>query len=202
MTAQPTEANHFEHLLAVVANERFLSKQGPGNEIPFFIFPYTAGEAFEIDSKRKRLIRKLESRANPVSVLDINLFDLSLELLQKREILDSILKIESLHSKNEIRELLQGVLDPAEHLVPQISKLIHSIEHQVIFLSGFGEIYPYVRSHKLLNNLQRAAKDRPTVIFFPGSFTQSLASGASLDLFGMREDDKYYRAFNILNYEV
>ena len=28
------------------------------------------------------------------------------------------------------------------------------------------------------------------------------ATGASLDLFGRLHDDKYYRAFNILNYEV
>ena len=34
------------------------------------------------------------------------------------------------------------------------------------------------------------------------SYTHALATGASLDLFGRLHDDKYYRAFNILNYEV
>jgi hypothetical protein len=54
----------------------------------------------------------------------------------------------------------------------------------------------------VLNNLQSTAKDKPTVLFFPGSYTHALATGASLDLFGRLHDDKYYRAFNILNYEV
>jgi len=35
------------------------------------------------------------------------------------------------------------------------------------------------------------------VMFFPGTYTQSLESGASLDLFGRLDHDKYYRAFNI-----
>jgi hypothetical protein len=39
-------------------------------------------------------------------------------------------------------------------------------------------------------------------MFFPGAYTQSLENGASLDLFGLLHDDKYYRAFNIYSYEV
>jgi len=38
-------------------------------------------------------------------------------------------------------------------------------------------------------------------MFFPGAYTHSLASGASLDLFGRLHDDKYYRAFNIFHCE-
>ena len=72
----------------------------------------------------------------------------------------------------------------------------------VIFIPGVGEVYPYIRSHNVLNNLQSTAKDHPTLMFFPGRYTHALATGASLDLFGILHDDKYYRAFNILNYEV
>jgi hypothetical protein len=75
-------------------------------------------------------------------------------------------------------------------------------EFDVLLLSGVGEVYPFIRSHNVLNNLQATAKDKPTIMFFPGSYTHALASGASLDLFGIMHDDKYYRAFNIFNYEV
>ena len=57
----------------------------------------------------------------------------------------------------------------------------------------------------LLNNLQKEAKEKPTVMFFPGEYTHSLANGASLDLFApvkRLEDDKYYRAFNIFDREI
>ena len=83
-----------------------------------------------------------------------------------------------------------------------IGEAIQANPHDVIFLSGVGEVYPYIRSHNVLNNLQSTAKEAPTVLFFPGSYTHALATGASLELFGQLHDDKYYRAFNILNYEV
>jgi len=54
----------------------------------------------------------------------------------------------------------------------------------------------------VLNNLQSTAKQQPTILFFPGTYTHSPEIGASLDLFGRLRDDKYYRAFNILHYNV
>jgi hypothetical protein len=68
-------------------------------------------------------------------------------------------------------------------------------------INGVGEVYPYIRPHNVLNNLQRVAKDQPTVLFFPGAYTHSLEKGTSLDLFGRLHDDKYYRAFNIYDYQ-
>ena len=75
-------------------------------------------------------------------------------------------------------------------------------EFDVMFITGVGEVFPYIRSHNVLNNLQSTAKDKPTVMFFPGAYTHSLETGASLDLFGRLHDDKYYRAFNIYHYEA
>jgi hypothetical protein len=97
---------------------------------------------------------------------------------------------------------LQNVLDPEQHLIPAIAEILRDREYDVLILSGVGEVYPFIRSHNVLNNLQSTAKEKPTVMFFPGSYTHALASGASLDLFGILHDDKYYRAFNIFNYEV
>jgi len=137
-----------------------------------------------------------------VTVLDLSLYDLSLGILEERGILDRVLEIEADTEKTELRELLQSVLDPKANVIPKIAEAIETTPHDVIFLSGVGEVYPFIRSHNVLNNLQSTAKDKPTVIFFPGSYTHALATGASLDLFGRMHDDKYYRAFNILNYEV
>ena len=137
-----------------------------------------------------------------VTVLDLSLYDLSLGILEERGILDQVLEIEADTEKTELRELLQSVLDPKANVIPKIAEAIRTTPHDVIFLSGVGEVYPFIRSHNVLNNLQSTAKDKPTVLFFPGSYTHALATGASLDLFGRLHDDKYYRAFNILNYEV
>lgn len=189
-----------EHLFKVVTSQRFLTKQGLGNEVPFFICPYPAEEGLTMNEDRADLVTRI--RHAGVGVLDLSLYDLSITILEERGILDQILDIEPDTEKDEIRELLQSVLDPQANLIPKIGEAIEATPHDVIFLSGVGEVYPYIRSHNVLNNLQSTAKDKPTVLFFPGSYTHALATGASLDLFGRLHDDKYYRAFNILNYEV
>lgn len=189
-----------EHLFKVITSQRFLTKQGLGNEVPFFICPFPAEEGLSMNEDRRALVTRITHAG--VKVLDLSLYDLSLGILEERDILDRVLEIEPESEKSEIRELLQSVLDPTANLIPRIGQAIADTPHDVIFLSGVGEVYPYIRSHNVLNNLQSTAKDKPTVLFFPGSYTHALATGASLELFGRLHDDKYYRAFNILNYEV
>ncbi len=200
MNTPTSRKKRAEHLFKVITSKRFLTKQGLGNEIPFFICPYPAEEGLSMDEDRRDLITRITHAG--IAVLDISLYDLSLSILEDRGILERILEIESDTDKGEIRELLQSVLDPKVNLIPKIGEAIEATQHDVIFLSGVGEVYPYIRSHNVLNNLQSTAKDKPTVLYFPGSYTHALATGASLDLFERLHDDKYYRAFNILNYEV
>lgn len=185
----------FQHLLQLIASPRFLQKQGLGNEVPFFICPFDPKEAVAMQQMAGQLANRLGQ--NGVRVLEINLYDLSVELLQMRGIWERMLQIEESVSKEEFQELLQGVLDPETHLVPAIAAKMSEQLFDVMFITGVGEVFPYIRSHNVLNNLQSTAKEQPTVLFFPGSYTQSLETGASLDLFGLLHDDKYYRAFNI-----
>jgi hypothetical protein len=200
VSLQLTRKERAEHLYRVITSERFLTKQGLGNEVPFFICPFPAEEGLTMIEDRLDLIERIGHAG--VTALDLSLYEISLGLLEERGILEDVLAAEPDMEKSELRELLQGVLDVHRHMIPKIAEAIAAQPHDVIFLSGVGEVYPYIRSHNVLNNLQSTAKDKPTVLFFPGSYTHSTATGGSLDLFGLLHDDKYYRAFNILNYEV
>jgi hypothetical protein len=192
--------DRFQHLLAVISGQRFLQKQGLGNEVPFFICPYKPEESIQMERLQRQLINQLSQTG--VRVLEINLYDLSIEILKDRGIWEQVLEMEASVSKDQLKELLQGVLDPEAHLVPAMAAKLANNEFDVLFLAGVGEVFPYIRSHNVLNNLQSTAKEKPTVMFFPGDYTHSLESGASLDLFGKLHDDKYYRAFNIYHCEA
>lgn len=193
-------SERFEHLLSVISAERFLKKQGLGNEVPFFICPYKPEEAIEMERVQHQLANRLGNKG--IKVLEINLYDLSISILKDRGIWEQIIKSEESISKDQLKELLQGVLDPETHLVPAIAEQMAKEDFDVLFLSGVGEVFPYIRSHNVLNNLQSTAKEKPTIMFFPGSYTHSPESGASLDLFGRLHHDKYYRAFNIFHCEA
>ncbi|WP_219908570.1 DUF1788 domain-containing protein [Nitrosomonas aestuarii] len=192
--------DRFQHLFAVISGQRFLNKQGLGNEIPFFICPFKPEEAVEMERLQRQLINRLGQAG--IRILEINLYDLAIEILKERDIWNQILEMEESVSKEQLKELLQGVLDPEAHLVPAIAIKLDSTDFEVLFLSGVGEVFPYIRSHNVLNNLQSTAKEKPTVMFFPGAYTHSQEAGASLDLFGRLHDDKYYRAFNIFHCEA
>jgi len=192
--------DRFQHLLAVISGQRFLQKQGLGNEVPFFICPYKPEESIQMERLQRQLVNQLSQTG--VRVLEINLYDLSIEILKARGIWEQVLEMEASVSKDQLKELLQGVLDPEAHLVPAMAAKLANNEFDVLFLAGVGEVFPYIRSHNVLNNLQSTAKEKPTVMFFPGDYTHSLESGASLDLFGKLHDDKYYRAFNIYHCEA
>ena len=209
ISQQPLAAR-FEHLINVISSPRFLEMRGLNNDLPFYICEFKAAEAFEMQRMQSQLINTLESFAveclggRGVKVLEINLYDLCFDLLKAREgssqdsnLWDEIIAIESDVEKDNLLELLQNVLGIEDYLVPAIGERIHQAEFDVLFLSGIGEVFPHIRSHNVLNNLQSTAKEKPTVMFFPGEYRYSLEQGASLELFGLLHDDKYYRAFNI-----
>jgi hypothetical protein len=192
-------AERFEHLRSLISSQRFLKKQGQLKEVPFFICPYRAEEACEMEPLQARLKKKLEQSG--VRVLAINLYDLTHEILVREGDWEWAVGAEQGMPKDDFRAELQSILDVENVVVPEIANQIGAHPCDVLFLSGVGEVFPYIRSHNVLNNLQRVAKEQPTVLFFPGEYTHSLQKGASLDLFGRLHDDKYYRAFNIYGCE-
>ena len=187
-------------LVDTISSKAFLNMEGLNNEIPFFICPYKPEHATNMQKLYKQLCKKLNQKN--VKLIEINLYDLCLELLRNRKLLDRILKNENSMPKSGILETLRNTLDPERHLIPLIAEMVKDNEFDVLFMTGVGEVFPYIRSHNVLNNLQSTLKDKPTVMFFPGSYQHELATGASLDLFGRLHDDKYYRAFNILTMKV
>ena len=193
-------ATRFDHLLNVISSQRFLRMEGIGKEVPFFVVPYCPTEHLDVEAIRGQLINKLHHKG--ITVLEINLYDLSKELMDVEGDWQHWIDNEATTSKVDLLEALQNLTDAETKLAPAIAQKIRESEFDVLFLSGVGEVFPYIRSHTVLNNLQSVAKSHPMVMFFPGDYSHSLEDGASLDLFGRLHDDKYYRAFNIFERET
>lgn len=187
--------NKFKHFYDVIASDRFLSKEALGGEIPFFIAAYEAEQQLQVEDATKRLIKKLETSGVPV--LEINLYDIVCSILEEEIGLVEFFSIEKEMDKEEFLDAIQSVLEIHQVLMPKIDSLIKASSAKVYFLTGIGLVFPFIRSHTILNNLQSIAKDSPTVAFFPGEY-----NGHSLNLFGLLKDDNYYRAFNIDNIEA
>lgn len=188
-------AKKFDHLYRVISTEEFLRMESLGGEIPFFLTAYDPKQQTEVDIAIKGLKNKLE--LNGIPVLELNLYEISMEILSAELGEGEIFELEKQMDKPAFKEALQSILDINEVLIPKIKSIIDASNAQVYFLTGIGLVFPFIRSHNVLNNLQNVAKQAPTVGFFAGTY-----NGLSLELFGLMKDDNYYRAFIIDNYKL
>jgi len=194
-------AKEEDHIREVLASKRFLNMEGLGNEVPFFIWAYPPSWEIEAEQAAIRLRTSLTT-GQGLTVLDVDLFDLSISLLEKRGVLDQLVELEPKRTRAQFRKDLQRMLDPERHIVPAIKEQldVHA-PYDILFLTGIGKVFPFIRSHNVLNTLQSVASDRPMLMFFPGEYRQSQTLGSALVLFGKLPDDQYYRAKNVLEQE-
>jgi len=190
----------FEDLFRVISSENFLHRRGLGNELPFFISAHHASLQPQVDQLVPALANRLSNRGIPVLLL--NLYDLTVEILKTRGHWDRLIEKETSIPRDRFLSTLQNVTNAKDQLVPLVAERLAAAPCRVLLLSGVGLVYPYMRSHSVLENLQSVTKQTPTVLFFPGDYSFVDGKGSYLKLFGILPDDRYYRAFNIADFRA
>jgi hypothetical protein len=185
------------HLRRIISSPRVLRTTGPGNEIPFYLCPFAPEDQVKMLEECQILIGELEGEGVPV--LEINLYDLMIGLLRETIGWQELAAFEIEEPKDVLLEELQSTLNLKEVLIPRIRSRLAERPFRVLFLTGVGEVFPVIRSHLILNNLQSVLKDAPTVIFFPGRYAHGFANGSSLQVLCRLEEEHYYRAHNLLH---
>lgn len=181
----------FDKLFRQISDEGFLSMSRVGNEVPFFISTYDPRDHYVVAEEIDALTRRL--RAGGVAVCSIHLYDLCLDLLKEAELFEAVVEAELEQSKDDLAEAIANALDTQRVLLPAIeAQLAAAPEARVTFVRQVGQVYPYLRAHSLLSNLQAVAKTTPTVFFYPGKY-----DNRSMSLFGKLPSDHYYRAFHL-----
>jgi hypothetical protein len=134
----------------------------------------------------------------------LDLFKLVLDELEDEGILADLLENEKTYDKCELLDTLQNYSDPQTHLIPRLIREIGGDDTQLTLITGPGRIFPFLRTHTILESLQPAMLRHPVVIFFPGEYSQDPAGGSHLRLFGSipspRINNPYYRATNLDQY--
>ena len=173
-------------------SDELLSGRGLGNEIGFYIFDYPPEDEIVVREHIAFLLDQLPKKRPGLRVKHINLFEMVLNHLKERKLLDKT--IEQARKKGDA--FLIKALDMPLHgtkLAPVFERICDLPNHDLVLVSGVGTVYPLLRTHNLLNNLHRVMQDKPLVMFFPGQY-----DGQSLRLFGFLKDDNYYRAFRLV----
>ena len=189
------------HVYDVLRSDRFLKMEGLSKEVPFFIYHYDPSWAADVEAMRDRVTNKLRSN-DGLKVVEINLYDLAIKLLKERGVWERVLALEPEMDKSEFRETLQGMLDPHDHFAPAIRDLLADNQHDIVFLTGVGEVFPFVRTHTVLENLQSVVVGAPMLAWFPGTYEFTQSGGHQLRALNLSTSDSYYRAKDILEQEA
>lgn len=181
--------------------------KGQANEVPIFIQTYEPKLEDSVRRMVDALANRLRNAGATVKLLD--LFELVLEELEESKILAGLLRDEAHFERVEILETLQNYSDPKTHLIPRLIQEMREgtqAAPQLTLITGSGRLFPFLRTHTILESLQPAMLRHPVVIFFPGSYEQAPDGGSYLRLFGETPipviNNPYYRATNLDHYKL
>lgn len=171
-----------------LSEDSFLGNKGLSNEVGIHIFCYNP----KYEQTVIAYFDKLKSTPNTsFNLIECDLYKIFLKICEDKKVLNVIPKIEESKDKTFLITQLQNIATP-EVFVNYMKYEPHKYG-DVLLITGVGKVYPFMRAHNILDNIQHVFSDIPILVLYPGSF-----NGQEMNLFGKFHDSNYYRAFNLL----
>lgn len=188
----------FEKIFNIMSNDSFLAMEGLSNEVPFFVHAYDIKKQEQIyknifDVQKRLWVEK------GIETLLIGLYDMVLEYLSEDDELEEVFRLEKESTKKELLDEFQSMINPEHVVIPHFKRKLAEEEYKILMVYQVGEVFPYLRTHNILNQLQSTVTGMPLVVFFPGEYVMSKEIGFNLNLFG-KFPGPYYRAFRLDDY--
>lgn len=173
---------------ARLSEETFLRNKGLSNEVGIHVFCYNPADELTVRAFYEGLKGQTDK---PFRLVECDLYKIFLEICEEKRILKSIPNMEERKGKDYLSEQIQKIAT-ADAFVEKMKYEPHKYG-DVLMITGIGKVYPFMRSHKILDNIQHIFSDIPILMLYPGTF-----NGQDLSLFERFLDGHYYRAFNLL----
>lgn len=185
---QLSTAERLDLIRQRISNPDFLANRGLGNEVGIYIFQYDAHDELLV---REHVARLKQDASLPCRIVEHNLWDVFRDICDELCILEDIAGLEVKQGSDALLRRLKMIVTPNDY-IDAMEWEPHE-RGEVLFITGVGQIFPFIRAHSILENVQHVFEDIPVVMFYPGRY-----DGQSLSLFGHLEDSNYYRAFDLL----
>ena len=181
-------------LQEIILEPDFTSKNGMGGEVGIYIFDYDAVDELIVRQAIPDLNQYSQKRNEALRFQVFDLYDMMIRFFEKRGYIEKNIKMEQQKSSEELFSVMRKALKIATNRDVFVQTIREELEPgAIVFITGIGKIYPILRSHVLLNNLQVVVEDQPLILFFPGTYADN-----KMQLFGEFKDDHYYRAFQLV----
>ncbi len=180
--------DRLDKVKARISEPAFLANKGLSNEVGIHVFCYDPEDELVVQT----YFGKLREESNTAfRIVECDLYKIFLSICEEKRILNNIPRMEENKGSEFLKAKLENIATP-EAFVEKMKYEPHQ-SGDILLISGVGKVYPFMRSHKILDNIQHIFADIPVLMLYPGKF-----DGQNLDLFGRFLDGHYYRAFNLL----
>lgn len=177
-----------------ISDEDFLANRGVANEVRYYVFDYEPCDELIIREKVKDLKKHNNPEADGFQIIEFDLYDMVIQILEEKGYLDKCVKFEAEKGMDYLYKAVTKMLRLTNDDNLLVNRIVENTpKDAVVFLTGVGKVFPFVRSHNILNNLHQVLDNVPVVMFYPGTW-----NGQSLSLFGTITDGNYYRAFPLI----
>jgi len=173
----------------------FRENKGLGNEVGYYVFDYAPDMELMVRERIAYMKGKNNVNTDGFELVVFDLYDIVIDILEREDFLEQCFTFEKRKGMDRIVKAIGNLVqvnDDESLIVNHIRE--NTPPDAVIFLTGIGKCYPFLRSHKVLNNLHQAIDSVPVVMFYPGTY-----DGQELVLFSKIKDDNYYRAFRLVD---
>ena len=179
-----------DKLRELIQTSDFLEGKGLSNEVNIRIFCYDPAEEMTV---QHFLDRVTTDQTLNCHLIECNLFRIFIEICNDLDIIESIPEMEEADGSEFVLEQLHSAVGEDE-FIEKMQSMIGIVRiGDVILLSGVGDVFPFMRVHKMLEAMQPYFSEVPILVMYPGTF-----DGSSVKLFDKLTPNPYYRAFSVL----
>lgn len=177
-----------------ISDPDFLANRGVANEVRYYVFDYEPCNELIIRDKIKALKKQNNPEADGFQIVEYDLYEMVISILEEKGYIDKCIKFEEQKGMDYLYTAVTKMLRLTNDDNLIVNRILENTpDNAVVFLTGVGKVFPFVRSHNVLNNLHQVLDSVPVVMFYPGTW-----NGQSLSLFGTITDGNYYRAFPLI----
>ncbi|MHA3066818.1 DUF1788 domain-containing protein [Lacticaseibacillus saniviri] len=185
----------FARLRTKLASDYFQENRGLSNEIGYYIFDYKPQDELRVREFVQNIVSTSTVATIGATIHVFNLFEIVTEILDGFGYTERFMEFEKQYGVTRMITEINNILrmeNEQNLVVKYIEDHLPANEKSIIFIVGVGEVFPLLRSHKVLNTMNQVIDKTPVVMFYPGKY-----DGLHLSMFGELKDDNYYRAFSL-----
>ena len=139
-----------------ISDQDFLANRGVANEVRYYVFDYEPCDELIIRDKIKALKKQNNPDADGFQILEFDLYEMVISILEEKGYIDKCVKFEEQKGMEYLYTAVTKMLRLTNDDNLIVNRILESTpENAVVFLTGVGKVFPFVRSHNVLNNLHQ-----------------------------------------------